>query len=265
MGLLMRFDYYAATIPALPTHCEATVIDAFDGAWEPAPPVSPFKVGHKHPDSGLRLYHGGHNPLPFLVASGADAEAASQFMRTAYPSHRVSRADVCEDVRLQDGFTRITSLLTPIARKAGAAVEFMGDPDPEQAKGRTMYYGSRKSDVRIVVYEKGLKERAEGNLEAPEDWVRVELRVRPRKDRKALCASLSASELWGFAKWSIRAAEAVLDLAPTYHPDTSMRESTPERAFRHMLDQYASTLRQVAAASSRAELLARIEAVLDEG
>jgi len=207
-------------------------------------PVKPYAHGLRHHETGFRLYWGGHNPLPYFVASGEHSQRAADCIRDVYPLHRVTRADVAEDFDEAGGFDRVVALIEPIARQAGVEVCFMGDPDPSKKTGRTMYYGSTQSDVRICLYEKGLHERSQGNLAASETWCRLELRVRPRKQRKGLCASMSPADMWGLSRWSSQVSASVLASVCPFQPDPSLRLSTADQAVGHMLRQYAGSIRR---------------------
>lgn len=260
----MRFDYYSATLPAQISHSKEKIKEAFHGRWDEENPVRPYKFGLRLSSNHSRLYWGGQNPLPFFVVSGEETEKAAQFIRQTYKDHRVSRADVCEDFDIPGGFDHIKALIEPIARSANVEVCFMGDPDPAKKTGRTMYYGSAKSDVRICLYEKGLHQRLSGNELASEDWVRLELRVRPRKQRKALSASLSASQMWGLSKWSSKVAETVLGSIVPFTPDPSLRRSKTDQAISHMLKQYASVIRRYVDDHSEEDFMKQIKEVLQD-
>lgn len=259
----MKFDYYAASLPAQVSYCQDWMISRFPGVLIDEKPVKPYKLGCRHHQTGFRLYWGGENPQPFFVASGASSVEAAAVLRQDFAGHRVSRADVAFDFRQDDGFDQMVALIDPIARAAGVAVCFIGDPDPQKSTGRTMYYGSPKSDVRVVVYEKGLHEASRGVESAPRDWVRVELRVRPRKDRKALCAALTPSQMWGMAKWSSTVASDVLGSLTAYQPDQSLRRTNADKAVSHMLRQYAASLRSFCDEHGQEFLFQRIAEVLD--
>lgn len=259
----MRCDYYAATVPASLSHLEQTIKSNFDGILCQEVPVRPYKNGFRHSEADFRVYWGGQNPLPFFVSSGEKAQAGSDFLRKLYPNHRVSRADVAYDLREVGGFDRIIGQIEPIARKAGVEVCFMGDPDPKKSTGRTMYFGSPKSDVRICVYEKGIFQRSKGDENAPADWVRVELRVRPRKERKSFCASASLAELWGLSRWSSTVAADVLETQSPFVPDPSLRRSETDQAIAHMLRQYASSIRKFCDMYGKDKLFSEINEVLD--
>lgn len=259
----MRFDYYAATLPTAVSHARASILAAFPGTLVHDKPVRPFTQAVRHMEEGFRLYHGGVNPHPFFVASGSEAQRGAEFVRRSYPSHRVARADVAHDTIEEGGFDRIVSILDPIARAAGVTVTMVGDPSPDRSTGRTMYFGSWSSDVRLYVYEKDKEQEAKGLPFTP-GHVRVELRTKPRKERKSVAASMSEAALWGFSAWTQKALTALnLGDLVEYVPDQSKRKSTAMRAVEHMLDQYGGSMRAFCQEHSRELLLARIIDVLD--
>lgn len=258
----MHFDYYAATIPSSVSHCHQSILNHFSGSFIPEKPQRPFTQAVRHKEGGFRVYHGGVNPHPFFVASGDVAEDGKDFVRKVYPLHRVARADVAFDFCELGGFDRMVKIIDPIARNARAAVTFLGDPSPGQTAGRTMYFGSWKSDVQVKVYEKGLEQRGKGVADAPDDWIRVELKTKPRKDRKARAATMDEDQLWGLSKWTRTALEKLDGTVVEYHPDRSMRKSTVERAIDHMCVQYGSSMRTFADEHSAELLLDRIRDVL---
>lgn len=260
----MRFDYYSGTPHAHLSLLEQSIKDQFEGQLVSEPPVKPYKSGFRHHQMDFRVYWGGENPLPFFVSSGENSEHGASFLRSTFPKHRVSRADVCEDYDEVGGFDRFHSLIDPIVRSAGVQVQFQGDPDPSKQTGRTMYYGSPKSDVRLVLYEKGLHERGKGNLAASVGWVRLELRVRPRKDRKALCASLLPPQMWGLSKWTSRVAKEVLLTGVPFIPDPSLRVGKVDQAVIHMFRQYGGSLRAFADKYGKHSLMNHLNEVLYE-
>ncbi|TNC59045.1 replication initiation factor domain-containing protein, partial [Rubellimicrobium roseum] len=232
----MAFDYYAATLPASVTHAEAMLLHAFPGDLDTAKPVRPFTAGKQHREQGFRLYHGGVNPHPFFVASGKETPKAVEFVRRVYPAHRVSRADVAIDTVDEGAFDHLVALIDPIARKAGVKVTMVGDPnDEKRTTGRTMYFGAWSSDVRLYVYEKDKEQEARGLAFHP-GHVRLELRAKPRKERKSLAATMDEDQLWGLSTWTREVLEKLDGTIVPFVPDQSKRKSTVERAFDHMLD-----------------------------
>lgn len=261
----MRFDYYAATIPEPVKPCLEGLSRDLGGQFLPIRPLKNYSDGLECVVGGFRLYHGGQNPHPFFVATGEDAAAGAGVLRRSFPSHRVARADVAYDFIELGGFERVVQLIDPIARRAKVKVLQIGDPSPERKTGRTIYFGSEDSDVRIRVYEKDLEQIAKGNHNVPAGWVRVELQTRPRKARKSLVASMTEAELFGLSRWSLKAAEAVLGVTVPYTPDRSMRESTTERAIRHMIDQYGNAIGRFVEQYGRKAFDRRISDKLLEG
>lgn len=261
----MRFDYYAATIPQPVELCLEGLSRGLGGDFLTARPLQSYTTGFECITGSFRLYCGGQNPHPFFVATGEDAATGAEVLRRVFPSHRVARADVAYDFIEAGGFDRVVALIDPIVRKAKVKVTFIGDPAPGQTAGRTMYFGSKDSDVRIRVYEKDLEQIAKGNPNVPAGWVRVELQTRPRKVRKSLAASMTEAELFGLSQWSLKAAEAVLGVTVPYTPDRSMRESTTERAIRHMIDQYGSAIGRFVEQYGRKEFDRRITNKLLQG
>lgn len=213
---------------------------------------------------GVRVSWGGHNPKPFVEGTGSGAVAAADFLRAAYPSHRVARADVACDFCEDGGFEKIWRAIEPIARAARAKVSLVGDPDPASKQGRTIYFGSWSSQCLIRVYEKGLKSLSEGQ-EADPRWVRLEIMVRPQKAAKSLAATLPPSGFFGFAKWTQQVASDVLHSAQEFIPPSPVERSTALKRLSHMLKQYERTLREVEKEKGAGFVLDQIRGVLRNG
>lgn len=240
----LRFDWYQASFKASLDAVEALFIKDFGGSFDEVKGVNTYENGVKHDERAFSVYWGGRNEGLFVVASGQDAEPIARWIRANFPEHRVSRADVAMDFRGQsiEGMVAITE---PIARKAKASVLFVGDPNPLSGKGRTWYFGSKTSDARVRIYEKGLEQRAKGNDEAPEDWVRFEGQFRPRKERKAKAATWTHEEFFTMGKWANDAANKVGGLSGTYRPDESIRKNSDEQSFEFLLHQYGPLMRRM--------------------
>jgi len=210
---------------------------------------------------GPWLLWGGKNPLPYIQATGDTAPQAAAVLRAQF-AHRVSRADVCLDLDRGDPglFDELQALIDPLARPSGVSVRMIHDPSPTSEKGRTIYFGAMKSsDVIIRVYEKGKEQIETGaNPDASPTWVRVELVVRPRKDRKDLAATIPADELFGFSKWSSRVYEALMSQAIPRHPDTSIKLHHDQIVFGHMVRQYGPLIRRLVEADGWGDLEAAL-------
>ncbi|WP_287815313.1 replication initiation factor domain-containing protein, partial [Pseudomonas sp.] len=61
-----------------------------------------------------------------------------------------------------------------------------------RGEARTLYVGSKDSPVRLVLYEKGYEQGGT----APKDWVRLEVRIRPKKDWRERVARWDADTVF---------------------------------------------------------------------
>ncbi|MEB3029891.1 hypothetical protein VJI72_08880, partial [Parvimonas micra] len=72
------------------------------------------------------------------------------------------------------------------------------------------YMGATTSDVRVRLYEKTAELRRSLPPsrwgEIPENVVRLETQVRPRKKYKAVAAAVDAEQAWGFSRWTAELA-----------------------------------------------------------
>lgn len=256
----MRFDWYSASVPSQVSVLEDTINSTFGTQFLPGKPVPPYKTCDHHQGTDFRVHYDGCNPHPYFVATSAAAKDGARFLRENFPDHRVSRADVCIDLLEDDGFQRYVSEITPIARKRNVDCMMIGDPDPESTKGRTLYFGSAKSDIRLKVYEKGLEQIGKGNKTAPANWIRIELQARCRKERKTQAATLKPEDFFGFSGWTTTVAERVLGQITEYIPDPSLRLSDLDRKMGHMVKQYGATIQALCDRDGPQVTLARIYA-----
>lgn len=256
----MRFDWYGATVPASPSQLESVMLQELGGSFADEPAVKNYACGTRHSPSRARVRWGGHNPHPFCEVSGPESPRVATMLRSRFPRHRIARADVCLDYREAGCFDELVALVAPIADAAGVGRHYI-----ESDTGRTLYRGSKKSDVRIRIYEKGIFERSKGIEDAPADWVRLELTVRPRKERKTICVTLSPAEMFGLSRWSGRVLEVVDRQMVPFVPDPSLRQcSDDERALAFMLKQYSGTLQRLRADRGRRFILRQVIDTLDQ-
>lgn len=234
----MKFDWYQASVPVPVSVLEHSLIYVLEDEWGIGKSVNGFENCLEGQITGVKLLHGGVNPDPFVIGSGRQAPAVASYLRDSFPKHKVSRVDVAVDVNEPGSFDQFAASIGSIARRGGVDINFHGDPDISSRKGRTWYYGSKHSDVRICLYEKGLKAIKDGDANADPNWVRCELRVRPRKGRKLVAARSAPCEFWGFSRWTNSVAETVLDSVVPFVPDESIRQAEVERSFDCMLEQY---------------------------
>jgi len=236
-----RFDWYGATVetpPGVLVEMGATVLA--DEAPVPVPGVLGYGHGWELRREGSRaavVYGGGSQEYPFIVGSGEDAVRVAEFVRSRQAVHRVARADVCVDTDTAGAFGFLVDGLRSVL---GGTRAYVIQPDhPED--GATYYAGSKASEVRSRLYEKG---RQLQDAERP-DWVRYEVQVRPQKGRKAWAATASEDALLGASRWSRRFASEVLGLAAAAPPTRSERVSDLDGALQAMWVQYGGRMREL--------------------
>lgn len=161
-----------------------------------------------------------HGDLVHAAFSGWGAAPGADLLRRLVPEHRVSRADVAEDFCAPRAMRELSRCAARAARRFDVKRTSLVPGRPEE--GATVYLGAPTSAVRCRIYEKGKKAIIDGdvieaeNLPADlngqpiENWVRMELQVRPQSHAKAYVAKMTPESLWGCAEWS---AELYRDVA----------------------------------------------------
>lgn len=246
------FDWYQATIAATPEAIQASFVETFGGEFEEAHGRNTYTHGSKHSALSFVINWGGHNPHPNITATSGDSPAIAEWVRDAFPAHRVSRADAALDFSFPRSFDTIRSIIEPLARERGVSVSFVGDdaendPDyPEdKRKGRTLYLGSKDSEIRLTIYEKGFERRAAGMHNIDPNRTRVEVRARPQKERKTIAATLSPFETFGLSKWISGAIAAVIGEHAPIIPKAPNRDTSTDERLAYLARQYGRTLREV--------------------
>lgn len=246
------FDWYQATIEADPMDIQKRFIEHFGGTFEPCSGINNYAYGVKHSDLSFTVFWGGHNPNPNIKATSADSPSIAAWVRASYPAHKVSRADVAFDFSFNRSFDIIASLITPIARQRGVSVKLLGDPaenhpdfPEEKRKGRTLYLGSRTSEIRIRLYEKGFERRCAGIDNIDPNLTRLEVVAAPQKVRKTICATLTPFEVVGLSKWISMAVQTLIGSHPALIPKNLKRDTTLEERMFYMVRQYGPTMREI--------------------
>ena len=219
----MKFDWYAATVPGVPPmEVVAAVCSGLKGSIQEGRRrlgyAQCFRIEDARGDLLAEVLAGavGSNELPpHAVATGDNAPAFSKVLREAFPDHRVSRFDAAEDFDEPRAFDRLTECMGTIATNNGVKGLWIMPDDPED--GATYYLGGKSSAVTCRAYQKGLQLRKDMHPAlrpcVSADWARLEVQVRPPKQTgKALAASLTPEQAWGFAAWSQSLALAALSL-----------------------------------------------------
>ena len=214
----ITWDWYQATLRSL-TSADAVMMAlgtavAPGSHWKPVPGLYGYSLGRELLGvavGSVRVFYGGEDV--HVQATSAAAEPVVQVLRSLWPDHIVSRADVAWDVIAPGSFDRLYRRVHHLARtnpRGKVSTSQAGDwLDREQ--GRTFYAGGTSSRLRVVVYEKGHEQIAKDpNCGASRDWTRVEWRLRPTSDQKGWLARASKVEALGLSAFGAAVADDVI-------------------------------------------------------
>lgn len=246
----MRFDAYTATTT------EATVSDVMSASAGVFSLFTDMKLrqGKGFHQFGERLaimeeghevmavqWGGNHGDRVMVEVKGERTPAAVEAFRAAFP-HRVTRVDACVDFDAPAAWGGLYGACMDIKRLHRLKGSKMGDWEDFPEEGRTLYLGSKNSQVRARLYEKG-KQKEYLHLSRP-DWVRLEAQVRPATpEQKEEYSHLSPLEVWGASKWTRELAAAVLREHVEPHPaGSTYRLSQRDAALAWMCKQYGAHL-----------------------
>lgn len=234
------WDWYSCTLQADPSELLAHLSASVDlSDIRPARGMYGYQRGAEVARGSRvfsRVWWGGNGQGIHVTATGGTAPGLVRVVRDEFPDHRVTRCDSAVDLRGAP-WALVERMALGVADKYRISVTHVGDFHRAHA-GRTLYLGATSSVVRVVIYEKGIKEGGD------HDWIRVECRVRPKRDREQV-ATLSPSEVWGAADFSrdILAAFTSLDVR-RFQVGTVYRPTDAERALEFMLRQYGERMRE---------------------
>jgi hypothetical protein len=190
------------------------------------------------------VLHGGPNGQPNVEASGEQAPALADLLRSKGP-HRVTRCDVAVDLYGQGVYRQLEAIGLAIAEQHRLKSQRIHHPLNEHL-GSTLYLGSRKSPLFARIYEKGKADAAKyGHQDADLDpWVRLELEVKPEKEMKALASTLPPEAFWGCGVWTRQLAQEALSMTSEPIPFRPLRRSNNDLAYYHACEQYAQVFRK---------------------
>lgn len=157
--------------------------------------------------------------------------------------HSPTRVDTCVDWYESGLFDKLCAHFVTYATEHRLAINQQGDWIRGEA--RTLYIGSKDSPVRLVLYEKTAERRAAGHSGAPEHWVRLEVRVRPKRAHRA------AVSLWephqaleaGWVADALSSSGYWQDLVMR-SVGTVWKQSDTQRARTALLKQYGAIMAQ---------------------
>ncbi|MNF74321.1 Replication initiation factor [compost metagenome] len=239
---MTRFDWYQATV-YVPNPQYRGLIDHLSRAWELSD-IAPDRGMHGYLH-GAKIVRGerrlctlwwGGNPGVNITSSSEEAPVLAAALRAFGCSYGVTRVDACADWVEEGCFDSLSAHLIAYAQEKGITINQQGDWIRGQA--RTLYLGSPQSPVRICLYEKGYEQGGD----APKDWTRLEVRVKPKGEHKISVASWEPSDV--FAAGWVSEALAVLgwDNLEKRAVGTVWRPDDAERSRLALLRQYGPIL-----------------------
>lgn len=252
----MRFDYYRASLE------RGTDVDQVIGFLASKQalgeivedrPVMGYErrtsVLDADGDTWVSVLHGGPNGV-LVQASGEATPAAVQAIRSAWPVHAVTRADVCVDVIEEERglFDRLEPTLTRIVREHGRVKAKCIRPVLDRDQGATYMIGSRASETYFRAYEKPEQLMAEGLAHKSmrvffDRWVRCELEAKPQKDNRHTAATFEPREYFGLSRMGRSIASELLAQVVEKTSSLDFKQlTTRARRRRALVKQYGATL-----------------------
>lgn len=260
-----RWDWYQSTV-YVQDPSSSGLVDVLLAHWElsdfvPAKNLNGYHYGGAIVRGARVLCHlcwGGQQGINCKTTSD-ESPVLAKALRAFGREHRPTRVDACLDWEEDGLFDSLAKALIGFAQQGkGLAINQQGDW--VRGEGRTLYLGSKDSPVRLVLYEKGYEQGGE----APRNWVRLEVRVRPKKEHRQSVARWEPADAFG-AGWVADACK-VINLAELQKRTvgTTWKRSDDERARYALMAQYGKTLMRWAAEHESPEAFGRhLVALLD--
>ena len=251
---LCRWDWYEGTVFGLDADTVApAVARAYGWLAVGASPVTvgPCRamhgylrgVGVSKGDELLCAVTWGGNPGVHLKASGASSPQLSKVVSALKLEHSCewspSRVDAAVDWIEAGLFDQLAAPAMSFAAARGIVIDQQGDW--HRGEGRTLYLGSKTSTVRAVLYEKGYQLGGGADL----NWVRLEVRVRPKGHARIEVGTWEPHEALGASTWLVDLLrELGLGERMRHAVGTVWRPSDSDRARRALVRQYARVMHQ---------------------
>lgn len=245
---MAKFDAYTATSPKVTPEDFLEVLRFDDSCeFDTARPQRFWGNSYHVRKDGLlvgTVQWGGQNDgLVMLEVKGENTPAVVASLREAFPEHRCTRVDSCEDFNEKGAFDALLAVYDRVKARYGIKGAKQGDWEDFPEDGRTRELGARTSPIRARLYEKGLQPEYR-HITFLRDWVRSELQVRPQGEAAKLAfAKASPIEVWGASPFARDlAAEILLAEVAPFAAGKGYRMSQRDRALQHMCKQYGGHL-----------------------
>ncbi len=250
----MRFDWYQATVNEHPILLAESLQNllAQGGQIQEGRGQNGYRqslaILKADGDVAATVLCGGNDGAsPNARASGEGAPAFAEALREHWPVHRVTRVDSAADMV---GTVPYESLEGNCRRVAKAhRIKGLSYVPDDLSDGRTYQIGAPSSNVKARLYEKTAEQRKalpeHLHAEVPDEWVRLELQVMPRKEAGYVVATLEPAQVWGCSPWAWELARQLFSLEVSRVEMRGGRETNHQRAYRFMLQQYGATLRRM--------------------
>lgn len=244
---MAKWDWYQSTVyVACPQESGlvAALMDAWPMSdWAPGKNLNGYTHGGVIRRGDRILCHlcWGGQPGVNCKSTSDESPTLAKALREFGKPHGPTRVDTCVDWYEQGLFDSLAAHFIEYAKANRLAINQQGDW--VRGEARTLYVGSKDSPVRLVLYEKTAERAAAGFSGAPEHWVRLEVRVRPKRAHRASVAAWEPHHVLE-AGW---VADALMQTG--YWRDLAMRSvgtvwraSDEERARRALLKQYGAVM-----------------------
>jgi len=239
---MSRWDWYQSTVMVscpVESGLVGLLLDAWDlSDWAPGKNLNGYTNGGVIRRGDLVLCHlcwGGQAGVN-CKSTSEESPILADALRRFGASHLPTRVDSCVDWREEFLFDSLSAELINFAERSRLSINQQGDW--VRGEGRTIYIGSKDSPVRLVLYEKGYEQGGD----APRDWVRLEVRVRPKKEHRSAVAMWNSEQAF-CASWVSDAVKCLgWDHLCKRSVGTVWRRSDADRARYALLRQYGAIM-----------------------
>jgi len=243
---MIRFDAYTATTRAATGYQLIELLKASAGLDHTDHQGRGFHTfGHRlavKDSTGIEVgavqWGGSQGDLSMIEVKGEPTGTAVKALRERF-WHNVTRVDACADFDAPGAFEGLLKPCLEVKRDHRLKGSKFGDWDDFPEDGRTLMLGAPTSTARVRLYEKG--KQPEYRHLARNDWVRIEVQVRPSKEAKTSYNHATPADVWGATKWTRDLAGKVLEEHIDPHPaGTVYRLPERDRALAWACKQYGA-------------------------